>query len=84
MSLQEEVAVNNAQYTAMLNNIQQLRVVRAGEVGNVRIVDYAQIERKPSKPNKKVIFAGHSRSYENPCYTLWWFTSITYDFWFSS
>lgn len=58
LSLQEEVAVNNAQYTAMLNNIQQLRVVRAGEVGNVRIVDYAQIERKPSKPNKKVIFAG--------------------------
>lgn len=57
MSLQEEVAVNNAQYTAMLNNIQQLRVVRAGEVGNVRIVDYAQIERKPSKPNKKLIFA---------------------------
>lgn len=58
LSLQEEVAVNNAQYTSMLNNIQQLRVVRAGEVGNVRIVDYAQIERKPSKPNKKVIFLG--------------------------
>lgn len=58
LSLQEEVAVNNAQYTSMLNNIQQLRVVRAGEVGNVRIVDYAQIERRPSKPKKKVIFAG--------------------------
>ena len=58
LSLQEEVAVNNAQYTSMLNNIQQLRVVRAGEVGNVRIVDYAQMERKPSKPNKKLIFAG--------------------------
>lgn len=58
LSLQEEVAVNNAQYTSMLNNIQQLRVVRAGEVGNVRIVDYAQIERRPSKPNKKLIFAG--------------------------
>ena len=58
LSLQEEVAVNNAQYTAMLNNIQQLRVVRAGEVGNVRIVDYAQIERRPSKPNKKIVMAG--------------------------
>lgn len=58
ISLQEEVAVNNAQYTSMLNNIQQLRVVRAGEVGNVRIVDYAQIERKPSKPNKKLILIG--------------------------
>jgi tyrosine-protein kinase Etk/Wzc len=52
MSLQEEVAVNNAQYTAMLNNIQQLRVVRAGEVGNVRIVDFAQIEPIQSKPKK--------------------------------
>lgn len=58
LSLQEEAAVNNALYTAMLNNIQQLRIVRAGEVGNVRIVDFAQIERKPSKPNKKLIFVG--------------------------
>ena len=50
--LQEEVAVNNEVYTNMLNNIQQLRVVRAGEVGNVRIVDFAQIEPSQSKPNK--------------------------------
>ena len=50
--LQENVAVNNSQYTTMLNNIQQLRVVRAGEVGNVRVVDFAQIEPKPSKPKK--------------------------------
>ena len=52
MRLQEEVAVNNEVYTNMLNNIQQLRVVRAGEVGNVRIVDYAQIEQIQSKPKK--------------------------------
>ena len=58
LRLQEDVQVNNVQYTTMLNNIQQLRVVRAGEVGNVRIVDLAQVERKPSKPNKKVVFAG--------------------------
>lgn len=50
--LQEEVAVNNEVYTNMLNNIQQLRVVRAGEVGNVRIVDYARVEQSQSKPNK--------------------------------
>lgn len=53
--LQEEVAVNNEVYTNMLNNIQQLRVVRAGEVGNVRIVDFAQIEPSQSKPNKSRI-----------------------------
>lgn len=52
MRLQEEVQVNNEVYTTMLNNIQQLRVVRAGEVGNVRIVDYAQIEPTQSKPKK--------------------------------
>ena len=52
MRLQEEVQVNNALYTTMLNNIQQLRVVRAGEVGNVRVVDFAQVESKPSKPKK--------------------------------
>ena len=52
LRLQEDVSVNNAQYTAMLNNIQQLRVVRAGEVGNVRIVDLAQIEPLQSKPQK--------------------------------
>ena len=53
--LQEEVAVNNEVYTNMLNNIQQLRVVRAGEVGNVRIVDFAQIEQSQTKPNKSRI-----------------------------
>lgn len=52
LRLQEDVSVNNAQYMSMLNNIQQLRVVRAGEVGNVRIVDLAQIEPIQSKPKK--------------------------------
>ena len=50
--LQEEVAVNSEIYTTMLNNIQQLRVVRVGEVGNVRIVDFAQVEANPSKPKR--------------------------------
>lgn len=52
LRLQEDVQVNNAIYTTMLNNIQQLRVVRAGEVGNVRVVDYAMVEDFPSKPRK--------------------------------
>lgn len=52
LSLQEEVAVNNAQYTSMLNNIQQLRVVKAGEVGTVRVVDYAVLDSNPVKPKK--------------------------------
>jgi len=58
LSLQEEVEVNNKLYTNLLNNIQQLRVVQAGEVGNVRIVDKAFVPLKPSKPNRKLIFGG--------------------------
>jgi tyrosine-protein kinase Etk/Wzc len=50
--LKEDVAVNNEIYTSMLNRVQQLRVVRAGEVGNVRIVDLARINGVPSKPKK--------------------------------
>lgn len=52
MRMQEEVAVNNEVYTTMLNNIQQLRVVRAGEVGNVRIVDFAQPDMIQSAPKR--------------------------------
>ena len=52
LRLKEDVAVNNEVYTEMLNKVQQLRVVRAGEVGNVRIVDMARINRLPSKPKK--------------------------------
>ena len=58
LSLQEEVEVNNKLYTNLLNNIQQLRVVQAGEVGNVRIVDQAYEPLKPNKPNRKLIFLG--------------------------
>lgn len=52
LSLQEEVALNNAQYTSMLNNIQQLEVVKAGEVGTVRVVDYAVLDPEQKKPRK--------------------------------
>ena len=58
LSLQEEVEVNNKLYTNLLNNIQQLRVVQAGEVGNVRIVDQAYAPLKPAKPNRKLVFFG--------------------------
>lgn len=58
LALQEQVELNNKLYTNLLNNIQQLRVVQAGEVGNVRVVDKAYIPLKPSKPNRKLVFAG--------------------------
>lgn len=52
MRLKEDASVNNEIYTEMLNKVQQLRVVRAGEVGNVRIVDFARVNALPSKPKK--------------------------------
>ncbi|MFA6341895.1 MAG: polysaccharide biosynthesis tyrosine autokinase [Fibrobacteraceae bacterium] len=58
IKLQEDVNINNALYSSMLNNIQELRVVRAGEIGNVRIVDYASHEIFPIKPRRKLILAG--------------------------
>ena len=59
LKMQQDVEINNQLYTSVLNNIQQLRVVRASEIGNVRVVDPAYVHEKPSKPNrKKIILAG--------------------------
>lgn len=58
LKLQQDVEINNQLYTTVLNNIQQLRVVRAGEIGNVRVVDPAYVHEKPAGPNRKLILAG--------------------------
>jgi tyrosine-protein kinase Etk/Wzc len=42
-------------YTTMLNNIQQLKLVSAGEVGSVRIIDFAEQVTRPTKPKKSMI-----------------------------
>ncbi|MCQ2109207.1 MAG: polysaccharide biosynthesis tyrosine autokinase [Fibrobacter sp.] len=55
LTLQNEVELTKSVYTTMLNNIQQLRLVSAGEVGTVRIVDYAEPVTKAEKPKKKII-----------------------------
>jgi|BioPla2DNA2_1021312.scaffolds.fasta_scaffold00294_14 tyrosine-protein kinase Etk/Wzc len=56
LRLTSEVELDKLLYTNMLNNIQQLRLVSAGEMGSVRIVDYAELVTKPVKPKKKLIF----------------------------
>lgn len=55
LKLQNEVELAKVMYTSLLNNIQQLRLVSAGEVGSVRIVDFAEQVTKPIKPKKRVI-----------------------------
>ncbi len=44
-------------YTTLLNNAQELKVVKAGTVGNVRVIDPAVTANKPVRPKKKFIVA---------------------------
>ena len=56
LKLTNEVDMSKIMYTTMLNNIQQLKLVSAGEVGSVRIIDFAEQVSRPSKPKKPMIF----------------------------
>ncbi|MDP1540648.1 MAG: polysaccharide biosynthesis tyrosine autokinase [Moraxellaceae bacterium] len=55
LRLTRDLQVNQELYTTLLNNAQQLKVVRGGTVGNVRIVDNAQLPLKPVAPKKPLI-----------------------------
>jgi len=55
LRLTRDLKVSQELYTTLLNNAQQLKVVRAGTVGNVRIVDFAQPTLKPVAPKKSLI-----------------------------
>ena len=55
LKLTNEVDMSKIMYTTMLNNIQQLKLMSAGEVGSVRIIDFAEQVNKPTKPKKKLI-----------------------------
>ena len=55
LQLYREVEVKQQLYTALLNSYQQLRIAKAGEIGNVRIVDQAVEPIKPIKPKKLIV-----------------------------
>lgn len=57
LQLYREVEVKTQLYTALLNSYQQLRIAKAGEIGNVRIVDTAIEPIKPVKPKKLLVLA---------------------------
>ena len=57
LSLSRDVQVNTTLYTTLLNNSQELQLAKAGTVGNVRIIDYAEAPSDPAKPKKAVILA---------------------------
>jgi len=57
MRLMREVQVNGDLYTALLNNVQQLQITKAGEIGNARIVDHAMPSLGPIRPQKPTVIA---------------------------
>lgn len=57
LRLTRDVKVNNELYTSLLNSFQQLRLVKEGKVGNVRIVDVAAVPEKPVKPQRAQVLA---------------------------
>ncbi len=57
LRLTRDVKVNNELYTGLLNSFQQLRLVKEGKVGNVRVVDSAAVPERPVKPQKPMILA---------------------------
>jgi tyrosine-protein kinase Etk/Wzc len=57
LRLTRDVKINTDLYTALLNSAQQLQLVKAGKVGNVRLIDAAVTPAKPIKPNRLTIAA---------------------------
>lgn len=57
LRLQRDLELYTKLYTDMLNNAQQLRVSKAGTVGEARIIDSAAVASKPVSPKKALILA---------------------------
>jgi tyrosine-protein kinase Etk/Wzc len=55
LRLTRDVQVNQQIYIQLLNKVQELSVLKAGTVGNVRILDNAQSYARPIKPKKALI-----------------------------
>lgn len=55
LNLSRNVKVNSELYVNLLNSAQQLRLVKEGKVGSVRIIDNAIIPERAVKPKKALI-----------------------------
>lgn len=53
--LMRDVDVNTGLYMNLMTSEQQLRVLKAGQQGNVRVVDYAVVPEQPVKPKKLIV-----------------------------
>ena len=55
LQLFRDVQVNTELYTSLLNSSQQLKVVNASEIGNVRVIDQAVKPMTPIKPKPSLV-----------------------------
>ncbi|OAJ53136.1 protein tyrosine kinase [Paraburkholderia ginsengiterrae] len=55
LRLMRDVRVDTDLYTKLLDSTQQLRVLKAGQLGNVHTVDYAEVAEKPVRPKKALV-----------------------------
>jgi tyrosine-protein kinase Etk/Wzc len=53
--LTRDMNVNNELYVGMLNTMQQLKLVRAGKVGTVRLIDNPVVPKTPIRPNRLLV-----------------------------
>lgn len=57
LNLVRDVKVNGELYAGLLTSAQQLRLVKEGKVGSVRLVDAAIVPERPVKPQKALAMA---------------------------
>jgi tyrosine-protein kinase Etk/Wzc len=55
LRLLRDVHVDTELYTNLLNSAQQLRIAKAGQVGDVRIVDFAEAADDPVRPKRFMV-----------------------------
>lgn len=57
LRLERDVRVNSALFQSMQNNALQMRLLKEGKTGNVRLVDKAAVSKVPVKPQKMIVLA---------------------------
>jgi tyrosine-protein kinase Etk/Wzc len=57
LRLTRDVKVNTELYTSLLDSAQQLRLVKASKVGNVRLLDVAETPIKPVRPKRAIVIS---------------------------
>ena len=55
LRLLRDVQVNTELYTNLFNSAQQLRMAKAGQIGNVRVVDFADAADEPVRPKRLLV-----------------------------